>query len=130
MTETVRAPEFTKEMEPAIVSCVYFEVGDYVEADSVLLDVETEKVTLELSAPVGGVVTEVNFNPGESLISGQILLTIVPGPAPASARLSCPPEPKQIQRTERTGGRQSYLWAILAVIAILVLGVSGIIHGL
>lgn len=129
MTETLRAPEITKEMEPAFVSHVYFDVGDYVDADSVLLDIETEKVAREVCAPVGGIVTEVNFNPGEPLISEQILLAMVPGPAPTNSRFSSPTEPDQVQKARGSGSRQSYVLAALAVV-ILALGFLGVARGL
>ena len=123
MNEIIRAPKLTKEMEPAIVSCVYVGVGDYVEAGSVLLDIETEKVALEVCAPVGGTVLEFNFNSRASLKSEQILLSIVPGQAPASPRVAEVQEPHKAQEASASKSVSGYMRLAVVVVVVLSLAV-------
>jgi 2-oxoglutarate dehydrogenase E2 component (dihydrolipoamide succinyltransferase) len=47
--------------------------GDYVEADELLVELETEKVTLEVNAPVAGVLKDVKVGEGETVEVGAVI---------------------------------------------------------
>jgi len=66
--------------------------GEAVQADEPLLELETDKATLEIPAPAGGVLSEILVNAGEDVEVGAVLARIEPGataatvaPAPTAA---------------------------------------------
>jgi 2-oxoglutarate dehydrogenase E2 component (dihydrolipoamide succinyltransferase) len=68
--------------------------GDAVKKDDVLVEIETDKVALEVSAPADGMLGGVLAQPGDSVTPGQVIATITEGavaaapaaaPAPAAA---------------------------------------------
>ncbi len=67
-------------------------VGDRVAADEPLVEVETEKVTAELPAPVAGVLSEILVQDGTDVAVGTVVARIVPGDgAAATAALAAAP---------------------------------------
>ena len=55
--------------------------GDAVARDENLVDLETDKVVLEVPAPVAGILTEIRLSDGTTVTSGQILAVIEEGAA-------------------------------------------------
>ena len=53
-------------------------VGDYVEAEEILLEVATDKVDSEVASPVSGVITEIRFQKNEVVEVGTVLALISP----------------------------------------------------
>jgi pyruvate dehydrogenase E2 component (dihydrolipoamide acetyltransferase) len=79
----------------------YKKVGDAVKADEPLFDVETEKVTTEIPAPMNGVLKEIRVETGVAVPVGTVLAVIEagaatakPAAASASAPVAAPPSPK------------------------------------
>src|SRR5580704_8712476 len=58
-------------------------VGDTVRKDEPLLELETDKVTVEVPAPAGGEIAEILKQPNEEVLPGQVLARVRIG-APAS----------------------------------------------
>ena len=58
--------------------------GDYVALDEILLVIETDKVSVDVRAPVAGTLVETVPNAGDTVNVGGPLCSIVPGPAPVS----------------------------------------------
>jgi 2-oxoglutarate dehydrogenase E2 component (dihydrolipoamide succinyltransferase) len=58
-------------------------VGEAVKRDENLVDLETDKVVLEVPAPANGVLTEIRMKDGATVTSGEILAVIEPGEAAA-----------------------------------------------
>jgi 2-oxoglutarate dehydrogenase E2 component (dihydrolipoamide succinyltransferase) len=58
--------------------------GDAVERDENLVDLETDKVVLEVPAPVAGVLSEIKAEDGTTVTSGELLALIEEGAAPAA----------------------------------------------
>ena len=70
--------------------------GDAVKKDDVLVEIETDKVALEVSAPADGVLGGVLAQPGDSVTPGQVIATITEGAAaaaPAAAPVVAAPAP-------------------------------------
>lgn len=64
-------------------------VGDAVKQDEVLVEIETDKVMLEVTAPVDGVLTEILQPEGSTVTSSQLLGRVTEGAA-ASAPVAAP----------------------------------------
>jgi len=74
---TVKLPKWGLTMEEATINEWLVPVGGRVEAGQALATVESEKVEMELPAPVGGVVAEHLVQPGETVPVGTALAVIV-----------------------------------------------------
>ncbi len=61
------------------------QVGDVVGADEPLVELETDKVTLEVNAPVSGVLSEIKVSEGTTVEVGTVLAIVTGGGAPAVA---------------------------------------------
>lgn len=59
--------------------------GDYVERDEALVEIETDKASMELPAPVGGVLAKVLHQPGEIVPIGTVIAVIEESERPARA---------------------------------------------
>ncbi|MCB1021438.1 MAG: 2-oxoglutarate dehydrogenase complex dihydrolipoyllysine-residue succinyltransferase, partial [Acidobacteria bacterium] len=59
-------------------------VGDFVEADEVLVEIETDKAAIELPAPVSGILKEIRKKDGEEAAVGDVIGLMEEGGAPAN----------------------------------------------
>lgn len=77
--EELRLPDLGENIEKAEVAAVLVRVGDRVERDQPVVEVETEKANLEVPAEQGGIVAELRVKPGDTIAVGQTILTLEPG---------------------------------------------------
>jgi 2-oxoglutarate dehydrogenase E2 component (dihydrolipoamide succinyltransferase) len=92
MTIEVRVPQLPESVADATLVSWHKKPGDRVVRDENLVDLETDKVVLEVPAPVAGVLKEITLKDGATVTSGQILATIEEGAAaiPAAAPVAAP----------------------------------------
>ena len=79
MSEKVLVPALGESITEATVSKWMKNKGDTVNADEGIVELETDKVNLEVPAPVSGVLTEVNSKDGDTVEVGAILGIISEG---------------------------------------------------
>jgi 2-oxoglutarate dehydrogenase E2 component (dihydrolipoamide succinyltransferase) len=84
MTIEVRVPQLPESVADATIVSWHKKPGDRVARDENLVDLETDKVVLEVPAPAAGTLTEIKLKDGTTVTSGQLLAVIEPG-ATASA---------------------------------------------
>jgi 2-oxoglutarate dehydrogenase E2 component (dihydrolipoamide succinyltransferase) len=89
MTIEVHVPALPESVTDATVLSWYKKPGEAVKRDETILDLETDKVVLEVAATADGVLTEVMFKEGDTVEAGMLLATIKEGadtaaPAPAA----------------------------------------------
>jgi len=75
------------------VASVEVAVGDLVAADQVLVQVETDKVTIDVRSPESGTVASIAVGVDETVTVGQGVAEITPGDGPAAAPAAAEPEP-------------------------------------
>ena len=75
------------------VASVEVAVGDVVAADQVLVQVETDKVTIDVRSPESGTVASIAVGVDETVTVGQGVAEITPGDGPAAAPAAAEPEP-------------------------------------
>ena len=82
-------PDLGEDIDEAEVIAVLVNVGDSVELDQGVIEVETEKANLEVPAPHAGAITAIHVKVGDILKPGQVLVTIddANGAAPAAPKL-------------------------------------------
>jgi len=76
MSTEIKVPELPESVADAVVASWYKQVGDVINMDEVLLDLETDKVILEVPAVKQGVVKEILFSVGDTVTAGQLLAVI------------------------------------------------------
>ncbi len=86
MTIEVRVPQLPESVADATLVSWHKKPGDFVERDENLVDLETDKVVLEVPAPVAGVLKAINLANGTTVTSGQVLAVIEPGTTASIAR--------------------------------------------
>ncbi len=109
----VVVPELSESVSEASLIEWKKKVGDKVSADDVLIEIETDKIVMEVPAPVDGVIVSIQEGNGASVQSGQLLATIdtdavaqtpstetkVAEPADAPAAVAAAPQPVQPQES-------------------------------
>jgi 2-oxoglutarate dehydrogenase E2 component (dihydrolipoamide succinyltransferase) len=85
MTIEVRVPQLPESVADATLVTWHKQPGDAVARDENLVDLETDKVVLEVPAPANGVLKEIKLGNGTTVTSGQVLAVIEEGAAAAAA---------------------------------------------
>jgi len=75
ITEVV-VPQLSESVSEATLLAWKKQPGEAVEADEILIEVETDKVVLEVPAPASGVLTEIVKGDGSTVTSGELLAKI------------------------------------------------------
>ncbi|ODA68157.1 Dihydrolipoyllysine-residue succinyltransferase component of 2-oxoglutarate dehydrogenase complex [Methyloligella halotolerans] len=88
MATEIRVPALGESVVEATVGQWFKSAGDTVNADEPLVELETDKVTVEVPAPSAGVLSEISANPGDTVEVGAVLGSIGEGEgtAPAEAK--------------------------------------------
>jgi 2-oxoglutarate dehydrogenase E2 component (dihydrolipoamide succinyltransferase) len=79
MTIEVRVPQLPESVADATIVSWHKKPGDAVARDENLVDLETDKVVLEVPAPAAGVLKEIKLTDGTTVTSGQVLAVIEEG---------------------------------------------------
>ena len=73
MSEKILVPVLGESLNEATVSKWLKNKGDSVNADEAIVELETDKVNLEVPASVNGVLSEINSNEGDTVKVGAVL---------------------------------------------------------
>ncbi len=84
MATEIRVPTLGESVSEATVGTWFKKVGDTIKADEPLVELETDKVTVEVPAPASGVLTEIVAQNGETVGLGALLGQIAEGAAGAA----------------------------------------------
>ena len=76
MSIEIKVPELPESVADAVIASWYKQVGEAINADEVLVDLETDKVILEVPSVKRGVVKEILFAAGDTVTAGQLLAVI------------------------------------------------------
>lgn len=85
MTVQIKVPSLGESVTEATIAKWYKKKGDVVRKNEVLIELETDKVALEVSAEADGVLEEVLFKEGDAVTIGAILGSIKEGAVAAAA---------------------------------------------
>lgn len=96
----VKVPQLSESVAEATLSTWHIKEGAAVARDQNLIDIETDKVVLELPAPAAGVIVKIIKGNGETVVSGEVIAHLdteaksdaaVSSPAPAVAAAATAP---------------------------------------
>ena len=89
MTIEIKVPQLPESVTDATLVGWHKKQGDAVARDENLVDLETDKVVLEVPAPAAGIISEIRIADGTTVTSGEVLAILEEGetgasPAPAA----------------------------------------------
>ena len=94
MAIEIKAPTFPESVADGTVATWHKKPGDAVKRDELIVDIETDKVVMEVLAEADGVLAEIVKNEGDTVLSGELLGKLNEGgaaaPAPAAAAAPAP----------------------------------------
>ena len=91
MLVEVKVPQLSESVAEATLLTWHKKAGEYVKRDENLIDIETDKVVLELPAPESGVLTSIAKPDGSTVVSNELLATIdTEAKASTAAALAAP----------------------------------------
>ncbi len=85
MSIEIKVPQLPESVSSATVATWHVKVGDSVSRDQNLLDLETDKVMLEVPATESGTLSEIRVKDGDTVQAGDVLAVLTPGEAKAAA---------------------------------------------
>lgn len=81
MTIEIKVPALGESVSEAAIAKLYKKVGDTVKADEIIVELETDKVTLEVNAPKNGVITSLSVKVGDNVKVGDLIAAMQEGGA-------------------------------------------------
>ena len=98
MAIEIKAPAFPESVADGEVAAWHKNEGDAVARDELIVEIETDKVVMEVVAPEAGVISKIHVQEGETIESEALLALLEPGataaePAPAAAPEAAGSEP-------------------------------------
>ncbi len=94
MSTEIRVPTLGESVSEATVGQWYKKPGDHVNADEPLVELETDKVTLEVPAPISGIMSDILVGAGETVEVGALLGAIKEGAGTPASAPAPSPEPE------------------------------------
>ncbi len=91
MSIEVKVPVLPESVSDATIAAWHKKVGDSVRRDENLIDLETDKVVLEVPSPVDGVLKEIKFETGATVTSAQVVAVIEEGVVAAAPPTAAAP---------------------------------------
>jgi pyruvate dehydrogenase E2 component (dihydrolipoamide acetyltransferase) len=85
----VRVPDIGDFKDVPVIE-IFVKVGDTVKAEDPLVSLESDKATMDVPAPLGGVVKEIRVKVGDKVNEGSIILALATGSAPSAAAGAAP----------------------------------------
>ncbi|MDP1540372.1 MAG: 2-oxoglutarate dehydrogenase complex dihydrolipoyllysine-residue succinyltransferase [Moraxellaceae bacterium] len=90
MSLEIKAPVFPESVADGTVATWHKKPGDAVKRDELLVDIETDKVVLEVVSPADGVLQDVLKQEGDTVLSQELLAHVAEGAAAAPPAASAP----------------------------------------
>ena len=97
MSTEIRVPTLGESVTEATIGQWFKKVGDTVNADEPLVELETDKVTIEVPAPASGVLEAIVANPGDTVDVNALLGAIAAGAGAAASAPAAAPTPAKAE---------------------------------
>ncbi|MBK61322.1 MAG: dihydrolipoyllysine-residue succinyltransferase [Pseudomonas sp.] len=92
MAIEIKAPQFPESVADGTVATWHKQPGDAVKRDELIVDIETDKVVMEVLAEADGVLSEIVKNEGDTVLSGELLGKLDAGATASAPAASAPAE--------------------------------------
>ena len=90
MSIEIKAPTFPESVQDGTIATWHKQPGEAVSRDELIVDIETDKVVLEVVAPADGSIAEVLKGEGDTVLSNEVIAIFTEGAAGAEAPASAP----------------------------------------
>ena len=90
MAIEIKAPTFPESVADGTVATWHKKPGEAVKRDELIVDIETDKVVIEVLAEADGVLAEIIKNEGDTVLSNELLGKLTEGGAAAAAPAAAP----------------------------------------
>ncbi|HTQ98935.1 MAG TPA: 2-oxoglutarate dehydrogenase complex dihydrolipoyllysine-residue succinyltransferase, partial [Candidatus Acidoferrum sp.] len=90
----IKAPQLPESVPDGRIATWYKKAGQAVARDELIVDIETDKVLLEVVAPTDGVLQKIVKNEGDTIVSNELLAVIEAGASPAASAAVAASAPK------------------------------------
>ncbi len=100
MANEIKAPTFPESVQDGVVATWHKQAGDTVARDELLVEIETDKVVLEVVAPADGVLGELLKAEGDTVLSNELLASVLEAGAAEAAPVAAP----VAEAAQATGG--------------------------
>ncbi|MEE4295400.1 MAG: 2-oxoglutarate dehydrogenase complex dihydrolipoyllysine-residue succinyltransferase [Wenzhouxiangella sp.] len=104
MSIEIKVPNLPESVSDATVAKWHKKPGEAIARDENLVDLETDKVVLEVPAPADGVLESISAEEGTTVNEAQILGLLTEGPAPASTEETTPAAEEKEVASPATAG--------------------------
>jgi 2-oxoglutarate dehydrogenase E2 component (dihydrolipoamide succinyltransferase) len=104
MSIEVRVPQLPESVTDATLVAWHKQPGDRVNRDENLVDLETDKVVLEVPAPSAGIIKELKVQNGATVTSGQVLAILEEGEGAAEAKPAATKEDAKAAPAAKSNG--------------------------
>ncbi|MDH2435868.1 2-oxoglutarate dehydrogenase complex dihydrolipoyllysine-residue succinyltransferase [Pokkaliibacter sp. MBI-7] len=91
MTIEIKAPTFPESVADGTVATWHKQPGQAVARDELIVDIETDKVVLEVVAPADGVIKEIFKGEGDTVLSAEVIAIFEEGAAASAAPAAATP---------------------------------------
>ena len=85
MAIEIKVPVLPESVSDAVIATWHKKAGDAVKRDENIVDLETDKVVLEVPSTVDGVIKELKFAEGATVLSQQVIAIIEEGAVAAAS---------------------------------------------
>lgn len=96
MTIEIKAPTLPESVPDGTIATWHKKAGDAVKRDELLVDIETDKVVIEVVSPADGVLQQILKKTGDTIVSNELIATVQAG---ATAAASSKPTSEKKQDT-------------------------------
>ncbi|MBU3070299.1 2-oxoglutarate dehydrogenase complex dihydrolipoyllysine-residue succinyltransferase [Aestuariicella sp. G3-2] len=103
MTIEIKAPTFPESVQDGTIATWHKQPGEAVSRDELIVDIETDKVVLEVVAPADGSLSEIIKGEGETILSNEVIAKFVAGEVAASTEAHTAAEEDQAVETAASG---------------------------
>src|SRR5690606_16316016 len=79
MSTEIKAPTFPESVQDGTIATWHKKPGEAVSRDELIVDIETDKVVLEVVAPADGSLSEIIKGEGDTVLSNEVIAIFVEG---------------------------------------------------
>jgi 2-oxoglutarate dehydrogenase E2 component (dihydrolipoamide succinyltransferase) len=105
MSVEIKAPVFPESVADGTIATWYKQPGEAVERDELLVDIETDKVVLEVVAQNAGVLTQILKAEGETILSAEVIAIYENGGAGSASVAAPEASAPAVLETSRVDGK-------------------------
>lgn len=86
MTIEIKAPTLPESVPDGTIATWHKKAGEAVKRDELLVDIETDKVVIEVVSPADGVLAQILKKSGDTIVSNELIATVEEGAAVAAVK--------------------------------------------